>query len=179
MSRTAFFCIVMAAAALAPGVARAQETKTAPPAGSQPAASEAMTIYKDALGTGWENRSWAKTELAVDVGGSRKPIRVEAGPWQALYLHHAPFSAAPYRKLSLLIQSAQPGGQPVRIIALTGGKPITETGKVVTLKAGGWTQVEVPLASLGAENATIDGIWVQNGTDQALPVFYVADVALN
>lgn len=160
------------------GVAIAQQTEETPAPAAAPAATGPMNIYQNELGAGWDNRSSAQVELGVDAGSARKPIRVEAGPWQSLHLHHAPFSTAPYRSLNLLIQSTPPGGQPVRVIALTDGKPLSETGKVVTLKAGGWTQVVIPLANLNAENATIDGIWVQNGTDQPLQTFYVSDIVL-
>ena len=147
---------------------------------AKPAANgEPMKIFVNELGSGWQNRSWAQVELGIDTGVARKPIRVEAGPWQALYLHHEPFSTAPFRKLKLLIQSSPPGGQPVRVILLSGGKPLSETGKLVALKPGGWTQVEIPLATLNAENATVDGLWVQNGTDQQLTPFYVSDIVLN
>lgn len=177
MHRIVLACAV-ALAALGSGAAASaqqQEAESAAPA----AAAQPMNVFVNQLGAGWENRSWAPVELGIEVeGSSRKPIRVEPGPWQALYLHHAPFSTAPYKKLSLLIQSAPPGGQPVRIIALAEGKPLSETGKVVTLKPGGWTQVEIPLAVLKAENVTIDGIWIQNGTDQTLPPFYVSDLVL-
>lgn len=158
------------------GVAVAQQAEEA--AAPAPAQAAPMDIYVNQLGAGWQNRSWAQVELGIDIGSSRKPIRVEAGPWQGLYLHHEPFSTAPYRTLGLLIQSMPPGGQPVRVIALADGKPLSETGKVVTLKPGGWTQVVIPLANLNAENVTIDGIWVQNGTDQALQPFYVSDIVL-
>lgn len=165
------------------GVAIAQQAEetaapAAAPAAAAPVVATPMDIYRNELGAGWHNRSSAQVELGVDVGSSRKPIRVEAGPWQSLHLHHEPFSTAPYRAVDLLIQSTPPGGQPVRIIALADGKPLSETGKVVTLKPGGWTHVVVPLANLNAANVTIDGIWVQNGTDQPLPPFYVSDIVL-
>lgn len=179
MQKTVLALAAGVAAAGAAGVALAQQPEGATPPASAPAAAAApMDIYVNQLGAGWQNRSWAQVELGIDIGSSRKPIRVEAGPWQALYLHHEPFSTAPYRSLGLLIQSAPPGGQPVRVIVLADGKPLSETGKLVTLKPGGWTQVEIPLANLNAEDATIDGIWVQNGTDQSLAPFYVSDIVL-
>jgi hypothetical protein len=38
--------------------------------------------------------------------------------------------------------------------------------------------VEQPLAILGAEDTTIDGIWVQNASANALPKFYVTEIKL-
>jgi hypothetical protein len=142
-----------------------------------PAAAPAVTIYDTALQSGWENWSWAKTELSLEVAGSaRKPIKVEAGPWQALYLHHPGFNTAGYLKLHMLIQGSAPEGQ-VRIFALMGGKPVGD-GKLVTLNNTGWTRVVTPLATLGVEDQTIDGIWVQNATANTLPKFFVTEIRL-
>ena len=178
-----------AALLLAPVAAVAQ---TAPaPATPAPAAAPAMApvIYDKALAPGWQNWSWAKTELSVESAGARKPIMVDAQGYQALALHHAPFDTTPFRGVSMLIQSV--GGEAqVRLIALVGGQPIpdgTNMGadgkpqpkmKIISLKPGGWTQVQVPLRDLGAEKTTIDGFWVQNNSGQPAPHFYVADVKL-
>jgi hypothetical protein len=137
-----------------------------------------MLVYDTALGPGWQNWSWAKVELSIEVPGStRKPIRVEAGPHQALYLHHDPFSTQGMTKLSLLIQGSAPGGE-VRIFALIDGKVANE-GKLLTLSNTGWTKVVTPLATLGVEDKTIDGIWVQNATDADLPKFYVTEIKID
>lgn len=136
-----------------------------------------MPIYGTALAPGWQNWSWAKTELSVELNGSaRKPIKVEAGPWQALYLQHEAFSTAGLKKLSLLIQGSAPEGQ-VRIFALADGKAIGE-GYPVNISNSGWKLVEQPLATLGAEDKVIDGFWVQNSSGVDLPKFYVTEIKL-
>jgi hypothetical protein len=145
--------------------------------GQTPDIAPEMPVYDIALAPGWQNWSWAKTELSVEVKGSaRKPIKVEAGPWQALYLHHDAFNTAGLRKLSLLIQGSAPEGL-VRIFALADGKPIGE-GYLVTVGNTGWKQVEQPLATLGAEDKVIDGIWVQNASATDLPKIYVTEIKL-
>lgn len=137
----------------------------------------ALSIYDTALGAGWENWSWAKTELSVPLGGStRKPIRVEAAPWAALYLHHAAFSTQGYKTLELLVQGSVPDRE-VRVFLLTDGK-VNGEGKLVKLSNTGWTKVVVPLVTLGAEDAMIDGFWVQNASGTDLPKFYVTDIRL-
>lgn len=136
-----------------------------------------MPIYGTALAPGWQNWSWAKTALSVELNGSaRKPIKVEAGPWQALYLQHEAFSTAGLKKLSLLIQGSAPEGQ-VRIFALADGKTIGE-GYLVNINNTGWKLVEQPLATLGAEDKVIDGFWVQNASGVDLPKFYVTEIKL-
>ena len=179
-----------AALLLAPATAFAQ---TAPAAPAAPAAAPAVeplaTVYDKALGPGWQNWSWAKTELSADIGSARMPIMVDAQAYQGLYLHHAPFSTAPYRGISMLIQVV--GGEAeVRVIAIADGKPIPDgvkigadgqpqpMMKIVKLKPGGWTQVQFGLDQIGAMNKTIEGFWVQNNLGTPAPHFYVADIVL-
>jgi hypothetical protein len=160
--------LLFLAAGLAAAITGAQTPDTA---------SQGMPVYDTALASGWQNWSWAKTELSVELNGSvRKPIKVEAGPWEALYLHHDAFSTAGLKKLSLLIQGSAPEGQ-VRLFALEAGKPIGE-GYLVKFGNTGWKLVEQPLATLGAEDKTIDGLWVQNATAGPLPKFYVTEIKL-
>ena len=154
--------------------AAAEEVKAAPTA----AAAQPMTVYDTSLAPGWDNWSWAKAQLSVELSGSpRRPIKIEAGPWEALYLHHAPFSTTGLRKLSLLIQGSVPDRE-VRVLMLIDGKPIGE-GKLVKISNKGWTEVVVPLATLGVEDKTVDGIWVQNASATDLPKFYVTDIKLD
>jgi hypothetical protein len=142
------------------------------------AAAEPMTVYDTALGAGWENWSWAKTELSVELNGSaRKPIRVEAEGWQALYLHHAPFDTTGLRKLNFLIQGSVPDRE-AKVYMLIDGK-IVGDGKLVKFSNAGWTKVEVPLATLGVEDKVVDGIWVQNASADVLPKFYVTEIRLD
>jgi hypothetical protein len=135
-----------------------------------------MIIYDNALAPGWENWSWATTELSIEVPGSpRKPIRVESAPWQALYLHRAPFKGADYKRITFLIQGTVPEAE-VRLFALVDGKAVGE-GRPVKFKNTGWTKVEVPLVTLGIEDQLIDGFWLQNGETE-LPKYYVTDIKL-
>ena len=150
-----------------------------PPPSAAPAAADVqpISVYDTALAPGWSNWSWAKTELSVELKGSaRKPIKVEAGPYQALYLQHAAFPTNGLSKLSLLIQGSAPDGE-VRLFMLTDGK-VNGEGKLVKLANTGWTQVVVPLVTLGAEDKLIDGIWVQNATGGDLPRFYVTEIRI-
>ena len=168
--------IAAAALLLAPAMAQAQA-----------APDTSLVVYDKALSPGWENWSWAKTELSADIGSARMPIMVDAQAYGGLFLHHAPFSTAPYRGLHMLMQVV--GGEvTVRVMVTVAGKPIPDGDKVeygqpvmvmkkVTLKPGGWTDVLIPLAALGAENKEIDGIQVMNDGGQQAPHFYVADIA--
>jgi hypothetical protein len=167
-------CLFFIAAGFIAPAALAQAPQPAP---AEFTAPKEMPVYDTALAPGWQNWSWAKAELSIELQGStRRPIKVEAGPWQALYLHHEAFSTTGFKKLSLLIQGSAPEGQ-VRIFALTDGKVLGE-GYLVTLSNTGWKQVEQPLAILGAEDRVIDGFWVQNASASDLPKFYVTEIKL-
>jgi hypothetical protein len=163
-------CLVMLAAVCGSGTALAEDNSA-----TVTNAVEPMVVYDMLLGYGWDNWSWAKTELSIELTGSaRRPIKVVAGPWQALYLHHAPFSTTGFKQLGLLIQGSAPEGD-VRVFAVTDGKAIGE-GRLIKLGNKGWTQVVMPLAELAAEDKIIDGIWVQNSSAADLPKFYVTDI---
>jgi len=170
-----------AALLLVPAAASAQTTPA-------PAAdSAAMSVYDKALAPGWQNWSWAKTELSADIGSAKLPIMMDAQAYGGLYLHHDAFSTAPYRGLHMLMQVV--GGEAtVRVMVTVAGKPIPDGDKMengqpvmmmkrLTLKPGGWTDVLIPLSTLGAEGKEIDGIQVMNDSGQPAPHIYFADIA--
>jgi hypothetical protein len=168
---------LLVAACLLSGPAIVSATEEAKPTAAA-ATTQSVLVYDTALAPGWNNWSWAKTELSVEIGGSqRRPIRVEADKWQALYLQHEPFSTAGLSKLGMLIQGSMPDRE-VRIFLLAAGKPLGE-GKLVKISNTGWTKVEVPLVTLGAEGQLVDGIWVQNTSETPLPKFYVTEIRLD
>lgn len=143
-----------------------------------PAVAKPMPIYANALAPGWQNWSWAKTRLSVGAeGATRKPIAVDAEPYASLYLHHEPFSTTGYRTLNLLVQSKATDAEVKLFLLAPDGKPIG-AGKVVKIGNTGWTKVEVPLETLGANDTSVSGLWIQNPTGETLPTFYVADVGL-
>jgi hypothetical protein len=141
-------------------------------------AAAPINVYDTTLAAGWQNWSWAKAELSVELNGStRKPIKVEAGPWAALYLHHDAFSTAGLKKISMLIQASVPEAD-VKIVMLTDGKANGE-GHTIKINNKGWTKVVTPLATLAAEDKMIDGIWVQNASGADLPPFYVTEIVID
>jgi hypothetical protein len=171
--------VLMATAFLIVNARAAEETAPVVPAAPVALAPPAVApvIYDTALASGWQNWSWAKAELSVELAGSaRKPIRVVAGPYEALYLHHEPFSTTGFKMLTLLIQGSAPDGQ-VRIHGLIDGK-VASDGYPVKIGNAGWTQVKVPLATLGVEDKLANGFWVQNATGTPLPKFFVTDIKL-
>ena len=81
-----------------------------------------------------------------------------------------------YKLLNMLIQGSAPDGA-VKLLTLTDGKANGD-GKLIKLSNTGWTQVVVPLVTLGAEDKLLDGIWLQNPTGVDLPHFYVTEIKI-
>ena len=173
MIKNLFRATLLGAGVLA-GVAHAAEPAQAPAA----EAVQPISVYDTALAPGWNNWSWAKTELSVELKGSaRKPIKVEAGPYQALYLQHEAFATNGLKKVSMLIQGSAPDGE-VRLFLLTDGK-VNGEGKLIKLGNTGWTQVVVPLVTLASEDKLVNGLWVQNATGNELPKFFVTEIKID
>jgi len=173
--------LAAAAVLLSPVAAMAQTTPKPAPA-AVPAID--ATVYDKAFASGWQNWSWAKTEVSSPDGGARLPIKVEAKGWEAVYLHHDAFSTTPFRGVSMLLQPVGGAGK-VRVVAIVGGKAVPDPanpsqplGHVVDIAPGGWKQVQVSLKDLGVEKSTIDGFWIQNATADPSPTFFVAEVKL-
>ncbi|HEX7761505.1 MAG TPA: hypothetical protein VF459_18505 [Caulobacteraceae bacterium] len=144
------------------------------------AAQAAQTVYDDALAPGWSSWSWAKVSLAnaapAHSGGAS--IAVDAAPWSALYLSHAPMDLSGFKTLTFWVHGGAKGGQSLSVVAVVGGKALTDHFVRVVPHAGTWTEVSVPIAKLGVGGKAIDGLWIQNGSGEALETFYVDDISL-
>jgi len=132
-----------------------------------------LVVYDDELKNGFQNTSWAETQMSVPAGGG-KAIRVEGDPWSALMLRRDAFSTEGYTKLTFLINGGKDGEQPLMVRALAEGKPIDST-YIVKPKAKTWAVVEVPLKDINAVGKTIDGIWWQAQGD-AYSAYYIARI---
>ena len=169
-------------AALAPPMAEAQQaTTTAAAAAPAAAQTQVMPIYDNTLAPGWDNWSWAQVALSVAIGDpTETPIKVDSsGGWQALYLHHAPFTTAGYTTLSFFIHGGSHGGQTLQVMALDAqGHPFGNLAYRVTPTAQAWSEVDVPLSALGAQSQTVSGFWIQNGTADPAARYYVNEIVL-
>lgn len=141
-----------------------------------------LTIYDDALAPGWQNWSWATVEMESTAAAytGTKSVAVTASAWSALAMRfvNTPINTAGYGKLSFWANGGPSGGQTLRISALLSGnaQPAIVVGPLV---ANTWTHYEIDLASLGAANSSaFNGVWFQEGTGNAQPVFYIDSVSL-
>ena len=143
------------------------------PAGSQ-------SVYDDTLENGWQNYGWATLNYSnvSPVHGGSDSIQVDAGAYQALYVHHAAFDSTPYTSLTFWIHGGATGGQSLQLQATLNGNAQAAVA-IPAPPANAWQQVNVSLASLGAAaQSNLDGFWLQNATGATLPTFYVDDISL-
>ncbi len=142
-------------------------------------AQTGQTIYTDSLQNGWENWSWATTNLSntSPVHSGSASTSVNSGAYQALYLHHAAFSTSGYINLNFWIHGGTSGGQRLQVQMTVNGNAQTAVA-LPNPAANAWTQMTISLASLGVASATVDGLWIQDVSGATEPIYYVDDISL-
>ncbi len=161
------------------GLGPAGESRPSAPATATVPAGGGQVIYADALQNGWQPWGWAGMDLAcTSPVRDGRSIRVSAGPWQALYLHHAPFNTGRWGSVTFWIYGGSQAGQRLWVKALRNGAPQPPV-PLGPLPAGQWQSVTVSLRDLGVANVPdMDGIWVQNATGATLAPFSLDEIAL-
>lgn len=146
------------------------------------AAQADVVIYDDALAPGWENWSWAATDPAHTgtVHSGSTSVAVTPTAWSAAYLRSA---AAPVDTQGLLnvtfwVHGGATGGQRLQVVAVV--NDVAQPGiPIAALAPDTWQRISIPLSALGADNRTdVNGFWVQEGTGQDSPTFYIDDIVL-
>ncbi|MEO7715467.1 MAG: glycoside hydrolase family 44 protein [Capsulimonas sp.] len=143
------------------------------------AQAQDLPVYTDSLQNGWQNWSWATTDLGnsspVHTGGDS--ISITAGAWAAFYLHSNPIDTSSYVSLSFWINGGATGGQLLQVVADRNGSG--QTSYPLSALTSGWQQVTIPLSSLGVANVTdMDGFFIQDRSGTAQPTFYIDDISL-
>jgi len=141
-----------------------------------------QTLYDDSLQSGWVNYSWAAVSFSSTgtAHAGADAISVQAGAYQALYLHHDPQAASGFTALRFWINGGPTGGQKLQVQATLGG--MSQPAYALPAPAANtWTLVSIPLSALGLTNQTnFDGFWVQDTSGQsANPVYFIDDVTLS
>ena len=146
--------------------------------GLQDMSGPGQTIYDGALRNGWENYSWCDADFSGAGPGrpGTNSISIRAGPWQALYLHHAPFNPTNYDRLSFWVN----GGQSDKQLVLQGTlRQVAQPYVPVTIPGKVWTQVVQPLRTLHLSGEPgFDGFWVQDATGTSQGEFYISRIEL-
>jgi len=138
-----------------------------------------MAVYSDSLQNGWQNWSWATTNLSNTnpVHAGADSIAVTAGAWAAFYAHSNPIDTSAYTSLRFWINGGATGGQLLQVVGSRNGSG--QAGYALSALTSGWQQITIPLASLGVANATdFDGFTIQDRSGTAQATFYVDDISL-
>ncbi len=165
----------------------AQASGPLPPVAASARSDRGLLLYRDGLQNGWEDWSWTKKhESAADTlePGAKSAIRVEADPFQSVYLSHLPMPTKQYDRLLVTLNGGADGGQIVSVGMIKGrdtAHPNTPWVLVPlpALKAKQWTTSVLPLATLKAvDKPDLGGVWVQMSNAGTQGTFYVGTVRL-
>ncbi len=149
---------------------------TAAAAPSRPSAT--LDIYVNALAAGWADWSWDTTVNLNNAspfhnGSPSISLQFNQG-WAGFYLHANPaISTDGYDTLRFWMQGGSSGSRQLQVVA-NGNDAQTYA---VTATANTWTQVDVPLSSLGSP-ATLTQLYWQDTTGGAQAIFYLDDIQL-
>ncbi len=128
-----------------------------------------IVVYNDALSEGWQSWSWATATMQVQAGNVQ-PIKVEGGPWSALWLHHDPIYTKGYSKITFYINGGVDGGQNLAVKVTVNGKAV-DSNFVIQPTVKTWKAVSVNLKDIGAQDVNIDGIQIQGQADAYKPYY--------
>lgn len=153
------------------------------PGGGVIADPQELLIYDNQFYDGWGNWSWTPTNENSEevVHSPSKSIAVDANPWAGSMLGNwmLPLNRSDYRTLTFWANGGEVGGQRLTVSAVynwagTGSSILTDP-----LPANTWTEVEIPLASLGVtDSSLITGLVFSNNSGNPLPRYYLDDVRL-
>jgi hypothetical protein len=143
-----------------------------------PAHAADLSIYGDSLSPGWADWSWGSTRNFAATSPAKSgthslAVTITAG-WGALYLHSSQsIDLNEYDTLRFWIHGGTSGGQNIRVVA----NGATGAAYPLTVPPGAWSQIDVPLSSLGNPSA-LDELQWQDTSGGAQPAFYLDDIAL-
>jgi hypothetical protein len=141
-----------------------------------------LVVYDDALGAGWMDWSWSTSMASVTSpvqSGTHALAVTYQATWAGLYLRSSTaIDATSYDTVRFWIHGGVGGGQKIKL-QLRDGAGNSGPSVAIGLTAGQWTQVDVPLSSLGSP-ALIKGlVWqeVSNSSQPDLRTFYLDQIS--
>jgi hypothetical protein len=149
------------------------------------AAAAPIAVYTDALGTGWEDWSWATHSLTntnpVHAGGYS--ISLVPSGWAALYLHlNGAVDGTLYDGLEFYVHGGSAGHQNLRIVFLSSGTVRANVPLSNYLSggppAGSWAAVRIPIDALGLGSGTFNELYFQDGSGGTQTTMYLDDIRI-
>lgn len=144
------------------------------------AAQSNLMVFGDEFANGWQNWSWSTTldPTASNpvYAGSRSLAATYTSAWAGVYLRSSAALPAGYTTLRFQIHGGQSGGQRLRVDFYNEASQGT-TAATITVEAGRWQQVDVPLGSFGPSERLWGIVW-QDTTGGSQPTFYLDAIQL-
>ncbi|WP_254623910.1 polysaccharide deacetylase family protein [Myxococcus sp. CA033] len=149
-----------------------------------PEPSAGLSIYGDALESGFADWSWAEHSLdeTAIVHAGTASIRFEPDTWAGVLLHHSGVDIAGYQSIELWVHGGTTGGQSVRVL-LHDGTDVLGTARLDAalggpLVAGEWRKVTLSLDDMGATSGTLRDLYFQDDSGEDQAAVYLDDISL-
>jgi hypothetical protein len=139
-----------------------------------------LPIYTDHLVNafqdwGWGSRNFTNTS---PVHSGSDSISMSPNVWDGICFGHTDFNVTPYSNLVFWAHGGSAGGQNLYVYFLYGANGRAASVYLPALTAGTWTQLSIPLTSLGAADLTnVNHVIIQVSTGPT-GTFYIDDVML-
>ena len=140
--------------------------------------------FTDNLVNSFQDWSWNCTRNFVNTsqshsGSDSVSVTITSGGGALSLQYSAGFNTAPYASLSFWINGGSAGGQRLQVYGTRLNAGVTPYA-LPRLPTNNWQQFTIPLSSLGVANVgNFSGIYIQDTSGGAQPVFYVDDIQLN
>ncbi len=133
-----------------------------------------ISVYGNALATGWQNWSWGSSVNLAAPGGVSNSAAISATintAWAALWLQNpTPISTSAVNTVQFYINGGATGGQKLLLKATNKDGNFIEPGFPVTATANTWTLVKIPLGELGVTDSFRGLAW-QDATGNPVSEF--------
>ncbi|MEO1060390.1 MAG: hypothetical protein AAFZ07_03150 [Actinomycetota bacterium] len=158
--------------------ASASTVAVVPATGSSDGAGDVgLDVYGDALADGFQDWSWASTDLASSeqVSAGSTSVRADLAPWGGLSLGRpAPVPGTGLDALRFDVHGGTNGDVTLRVVIMDAAHRAGPVRQVV-VPGGTWTTVTIPLAELGSPEM-IGGVWWQEGAGRDVAAIHVDEV---
>jgi hypothetical protein len=142
-----------------------------------------LTIYDNALASGWEAAGWsygATVDLASTARAVSAPnaiaVTFTEGFGGLSFRSASPIAAGEFQAITFWVWGA-PGGSPLSVYSQPADDGPTSALYTFTAPGGAWAEISVPLSALGSP-ATIKRFAIQDDSGGSGSTIYVDDVRL-
>lgn len=151
---------------------------------ASPVRAQDVVVFDDALGSGFEDWSWAAHSLTqtAEVHTGSVAASMELTNYEGLFFHRdAGLDAAAFQALDVWVYRSNAALTTLRIDLIGGTTPMGGVDVTDVLAAGvpvgSWTLLHIPFAAAGVASGSLNGVWLQAGPDPD-GTLYVDDVVL-